>query len=70
MKKRFCDKCGAELPLGTKGNVKIGLWIHSVYGEGLQNDNYKVFHYDLCNDCAGKLTEFISGTNEAETFQI
>lgn len=74
MTKHYCDKCGKEMPLGMKSNVKIGLWQHhrpdidTITGERSAGyDDYKVFHYDLCNDCAGEITKVISGTNEAKT---
>lgn len=68
MTKHFCDKCGAELPPDMSENVKIGLWYHYLPGDGCPEfDSYGSFRYDVCNACAGKLTEFISGVNEAET---
>lgn len=77
MQKHFCDKCGKEMPPGMRDNVKVGLWQHVVSepdagtGEPAEEyDTYKVFHYDLCNDCAGKMTEMISGNNESKAFMI
>lgn len=71
MTKHYCDKCKAEMPSGMVKNVKIGLWVHNkpdidpYTGERPEEyDSYKVFSYDVCNDCSGELTEFISGTNE------
>lgn len=68
MKKYYCDKCGAELSLDLKGNVKIGLWEHyepednpSNAWEELGHDSFKVHYYDICDGCAWKLIEFITG---------
>lgn len=78
MEKHFCDKCGKEMPPGMIQNVKVGLWQHVVSewtdvdtGKPSEEyDTYKVFHYDLCNDCAGEMTELISGHNESKAFVI
>lgn len=72
MTKHYCDKCGKELPIGERENVKIGLWQHHILDrendeKGGEYDSYKVFRYELCNECAGQMTEIISGHNEADT---
>ena len=69
MIKLFCDKCGKELDTGTKENIKIGAWVHQKgYGnepvEGYES--YKSFAFDVCNECAHKVIEFISGESWRE----
>lgn len=64
MTKHFCDKCGKELPVDVRGNVNIGLWIHyeaDKYSNEEAYDSWKVFKHDICQDCAEKLEEFITG---------
>ncbi len=62
MTKNYCDKCGAEMGHGIKQNISVGMWIHfKETHEQDSYDSYKVFHYDLCDQCAGKVIGFITG---------
>ena len=60
--KRYCDKCGTEMRMDTQRNVAVGMWIHYPEDEEQEAyESYKVFHYDVCSKCAGKVIGFITG---------
>lgn len=51
----MCDRCGKELVNGEKFNLDLRCNSVPKY---LVDDSYE--HYDLCEDCAAELTDFIN----------
>lgn len=71
MLKHFCDKCGKEMPEDLHENLKVKAWCHQKgYTEFEQPaegyDTCKLFTFDVCNDCAHYVIEYISGESWRE----
>ena len=68
--KRVCDRCRKEIPEGGEFTSVTGnVYLHSVkeiLQKRLFENTDKRTKFDLCEECAEKLNEFVNGKGKEE----
>lgn len=64
VRKLICDKCGKEIDQGYNDDYNLHPKAFCrIYGDGISVMGYEVddLEYDLCENCANELVEFLKG---------